>query len=80
MANSNDPKNPGKKIDSAAAQKMREQLANKVAELTDDELNQVAGGTTEITLPVLSITTLAVPFGPPSGGPISPGQVLPTAG
>jgi bacteriocin-like protein len=55
MVDSNDAKDPGKKLNGAAAQKLRERLANKIAELSEDELNQVAGGTA--TADITSIIT-----------------------
>jgi bacteriocin-like protein len=68
MANSNDPKNSGKKLNAAAAQKLREQLANKIAELSDDELSQVAGGTTvEVPTVIIAPTVITVPVISPTG-------------
>jgi bacteriocin-like protein len=87
MASSNDAQKPGKKLNGAAAQKLREQLANKIAELSDDELSQVAGGTDttviiEVSLATLGLATTAIPFdgSPSSPNAVSPGQVLNTAG
>ena len=56
----------------------------KIAELSDDELDQVAGGTVSVTavsLATAAITTLAVPLsGPSSPNAVSPGSVISTAG
>ena len=83
MANMNDPKSSKKNLDPAAAQKLRQQLANKVSELTDEELSAVAGGTTPtisavVTAAVTAATTEATktviascgPSGTPSPGPV----------
>ena len=81
MANLNDPR----KVDAAKAQKLREQLANQVSELTDEELSSIAGGTTPsavITAIATAATTEAsksvitgcLPSSPGIPGPVpSPG-------
>jgi hypothetical protein len=66
MANSNEAGKPGKKHSSAAAQKLREQMLSKIAELSDDELSQAMGGT------AISPSPISIP----TPTPISPGFIL----
>jgi hypothetical protein len=70
MSDPKDAKNTGKNLNAARAQKLREQLANKVSELSDEELERVSGGTsTDIIISTVLVSSAGCITYPSSPSP-----------